>query len=137
MSSNSFLLKVFTPGGLVLETTASEVTVPTSMGEIGVLPLHASYTGLLGTGVVSYLCEETKAPKRFVVSEGFVSFSDNTLTLLADHTDFAEDIDQQSYSSQRADFEKLIKSGNTLDPDHKFAVIGLKRIEAIERIISH
>jgi len=137
MSSNSFLFKVYTPGGLVLETTASEVTLPTSQGEVGVLPMHTSYTGLLGTGVVSYFCQETKSPKRFVVSEGFLSFSNDTLTFLADRADFVDKVDTDSYTEHKAAYEKLIKNGDTLDPDYNFALVELKRIDAIEQVISH
>jgi F0F1-type ATP synthase epsilon subunit len=50
-----FRLKIFTPAGLVLEDSAREVKLPTEAGEIGILPQHARYCGILGNGQMEYL----------------------------------------------------------------------------------
>jgi F0F1-type ATP synthase epsilon subunit len=79
-----FRLKIFTPAGLVLEDSAREVKLPTEAGEIGILPQHARYCGILGNGQMEYLPAQSSTPKKLQVRGGFCSFVDETLTLLAD-----------------------------------------------------
>lgn len=82
MAQESFNLNVYTPGGVLLKESVGEVTMPTAMGEVGILPGHASYTGILAEGRLSYSAGGTK--KSVSVSGGFASFSGSTLTVLAD-----------------------------------------------------
>lgn len=83
MAQESFNLNVYTPAGILLKESVGEVTLPTAMGEIGVLPGHASYTGILAEGILSY-SQGSSAKKSLKVSGGFAAFSGNTLTVLAD-----------------------------------------------------
>jgi len=82
MAQEYFNLNVYTPGGVLLKESTSEVTMPTAMGEIGVLPGHAPYTGILADGRLSYVSSVSK--KSISVSGGFASFSSGTLNVLAD-----------------------------------------------------
>lgn len=84
MSADSFRLKVITPEGVALDEQVSSATIPTSEGEIGVLPKHARYCGLLGNGPLSYLKQGSATSENFTVHEGFCHFVDDTLTILAD-----------------------------------------------------
>lgn len=79
-----FKLKILTPVGVVLEEeNVTSVSVPSSEGEIGILPGHVKYSGLLGTGILKYNSNSSK-PHKVSVSEGFCNFSDNELVILAD-----------------------------------------------------
>lgn len=82
MANESFNLSIYTPAGLLLEEAVGAVTLPTAMGEIGVLPGHASYTGILASGTLQYLSGGSK--KEVTVTGGFAAFAGNILTVLAD-----------------------------------------------------
>ncbi|MDR2436015.1 MAG: ATP synthase F1 subunit epsilon [Puniceicoccales bacterium] len=49
-----FCLEITTPEGVVLETEAEAVSVPTTCGEITILPGHRPLATLVGPGVLHY-----------------------------------------------------------------------------------
>ena len=84
MASEKINLKVYTPAGLILETSAAAVTLPSSEGEIGILPHHTRYVGLLGVGTLEYLDPDSSVRHSFKVSNGFCNFVNENLVVLAD-----------------------------------------------------
>ncbi len=48
------LLKLVTPSRLLLEQEVDEVTVPGTLGELGVLPNHITFLTTLDIGEMSY-----------------------------------------------------------------------------------
>ncbi len=135
--NGTFRLKVFSPAGLVHDDVVSEVILPGSNGEVGLLPEHAQYTTLLGTGILSYQSAGEGSVVRLVISEGFASYSDGTLTILADSADRDEDIDRDHYADNRTELSKTLEEGYSEDPEWKLARVKLSRIEAIDQLISH
>lgn len=135
MDSNSINLRVLTPSGLVLEERASSVTIPSSNGEIGVLPQHARYNGLLGTGILEFQPSAGGGAKRLVISQGFCNFNGDTLSILADYVALADQIDRSTYASERAVLEKTVAEGNAMEAEHTVAQEKLQRIEAIDRLL--
>ena len=81
-----FQLKIFTPAGLLLDDTTSEVKLPSAVGEIGVLPQHTRYCGLIGDGILEFWQPGQKA-RRVKLSGGFCSFADQALVILADQAE--------------------------------------------------
>ena len=80
----AYKLKILTPVGVVLEEEqVVSANLTSSDGEIGILPGHVKYTGLLGTGQLKYTTSSNKQGK-VSISEGFCKFSDDVLTVLAD-----------------------------------------------------
>ncbi len=84
MAENSFLLKVFSPEGLLFEEMVTSVTLPGEQGELGVLPGHTRYLGNLGTGKMTY---ETSMGEvaRVVISGGFAHVKHNELQIITDN----------------------------------------------------
>ncbi|MBN8548549.1 MAG: F0F1 ATP synthase subunit epsilon [Deltaproteobacteria bacterium] len=136
MAGETINLRVLTPAGLVFEDKASSVTIPSSMGEIGILPQHAKYSGLLGTGVLSYTPEASTTNRRIVVSQGFCNFSGDTLTILTDFVAQADKVDKASYATERPALEKVTSTGSTMEPEYQIAKEKLSRIEAIDQLLS-
>ena len=133
-----FKIRIFTPAGLEFEDSARDVKLPTSDGEIGILPEHIQYTGLLGTGILEFTALSSgSSAKRLVISGGFCSFSNNTLTILADMVDMPDKVDRETYSKGRGQYQKTIEQGNTRDPEFDYAKQQLARIEAIDTLVSH
>lgn len=137
MSAESYKLKIFTPAGLACEDEASEVTLPAIDGEIGVLPQHIGYTGLLGTGLLSYNSLNESQAVRLVISGGFCNFNDDTLTILADSIDMIDTVDREAYAKDRQKFSETLSGGDASSAEWNFAKEQLARIEAIDAMISH
>lgn len=81
---DTFKLVVYTPAGLAFEDTVSSVKLWTAMGEIGILPHHTRYTGIVEKGTLEYHVPGSALPKRTALTGGFCNFKDDTLTVLAD-----------------------------------------------------
>ncbi len=84
---DAFKLKVLTPVGVVLEEDqVVSANLPSSQGEIGILPGHVRYSGLLGSGILKYKTNSGKENK-ITISEGFCNFLGGELLILADKTE--------------------------------------------------
>lgn len=85
-------VKLVTPERLLLETAVAEVTLPIADGEVTILPEHVPYIGALQAGEAILRTAEGKM-EVMAISGGFVEFDNDTLTILADTAERAEDID--------------------------------------------
>ncbi len=138
-SSDRFLLRVITPLGLLFEEPVSNVSLPGADGEIGVLPGHVSYNGILGTGLLKYdsLSTEAASGKNLlVVSGGFCSFSDGVLTILADQVDLPGQFDVTKISQLRAEAEEILKDANITETSRILGQSKLQRADALERLLA-
>lgn len=133
----TFTVRVFTPVGLLFEGEASSVKLPLSDGEAGILVNHRQYTGLIGTGIMEFKDSLSGTVKRLVLDGGFCSYAANVLTVLADSAALPESIDRDSYASDREVLQKRLQDGHRDHPEQLVAYSKLKRIEAIDRLISH
>lgn len=86
MADAQFKLMVYSGRGLELETEAAMVTIPSALGEIGFLPNHCDFIGILESGKVAYqtTTKPGEKPETFSVEGGVCTFANNTLRLLAD-----------------------------------------------------
>ena len=134
--SDSFTLRVLTPTGLVLEESVSAVTFPGADGEVGVLPGHAHYSGLLGIGILDYEPASATSAQQMVVSSGFCTFQNDTLEIFADSVDLAEEIDRNQYAGKRPELEKVVESTSSFEPEWQAARNGIARMNAIDQLIA-
>ena len=133
MAENSFLLKVYSPAGLVLEESVASATLPAEEGEIGVFPLHARYIGTLGTGILRF---ETAGGDRgaVVISGGFARMTDGQLHLLTDYVVTPDEADSIDSSGERERLERLVATGDTNAPEHTAALVELHKVQAVEEL---
>jgi F-type H+-transporting ATPase subunit epsilon len=73
--------------------TASSVIVRTTEGDIGVLPGHAPAFSVLVPGLVQVRTSDGGAPLLAAIDGGFLSVSDNRVSLLAETVALAADVD--------------------------------------------
>ncbi len=128
-------LRIFTPEGGLIDEVVTSATLPTAVGQVTVLPGHASYVGSLGTGILEYTSASTASTKRLVTTGGFASMTAGVLTILADSADTIDSIDQQKYGAERSQLKAAVDTGNTFDPEWGRAQQRLQRIEAIDDLI--
>jgi len=86
-------LKIVTPERIVMTLDAYQVTLPVEEGEVTILPEHIPYIGSLKPGEILVRKEANGEAISLVTSGGFVEFHNNTLVLLADTAERAEEID--------------------------------------------
>ena len=105
-------LEIVTPERKVFGDEVDSVTVPTVSGEIGLLPNHAPLISALKPGVLSYSVRGQV--ERMVVSSGFVELSGNTVSVMADVAESANEIDAAEARSEQDAAEKALAAAGQL-----------------------
>ncbi len=93
------LLKVLTPEGSILEGDVSEVTLPGSEGELGVLPAHAALLTKLIPGVLAYRAPDGQGT--IAVGRGVAEVRDDRVIVLVERAVPAELIDAAALDLRR------------------------------------
>ncbi|MBX4191846.1 MAG: ATP synthase F1 subunit epsilon [Candidatus Doudnabacteria bacterium] len=84
--------KIVTPERIVLETDTESLTLPTTTGEITVLPNHVPLVSQLIAGEIRY--KQNGKDNFFAVSGGIIEIKkDNEIVVLADTAEFGHEID--------------------------------------------
>lgn len=88
---------------------ADLVSAPGAEGRLGILPRHAALLALLGPGELRIKLGADEEP--LFVSGGFLEVSDNTVTVLADTAEHADEIDQaRAEEARRRAQERLAQT---------------------------
>lgn len=74
---------VISPERAVFDGDADAVTAPAYDGQVGILPRHAPFMTLLGSGALTVRRGETSS--RFRVQGGFLQVVSNTVRVVAEH----------------------------------------------------
>ena len=74
---------VISPERAVFDGPAESVVAPAYDGEVGILPRHAPFMTLLGTGTLSV--RNGGATSTFRVQGGFLQVVSNTVRIVAEH----------------------------------------------------
>ena len=113
------LLKVLTPEGSVLEGDVSEVTLPGSEGELGVLPAHAALLTKIIPGALAYRAPEGQGT--IALGRGVAEVRDDRVIVLVDRAVPGEEIDAAALETRRK--QLLAEQGTGVNEE---------RLEAIE-----
>lgn len=99
--------KIVTPERIVLETEADSLTLPTSMGEITILPNHVPLVAQMMAGEVKY--KQSGKDNFFAVSGGIIEVrKNNEIVILADTAEFGHEIDVERAEKAREAARKLM-----------------------------
>ena len=124
MSTKQLKLKIVTPERLVLEEMVDQVSLPTTLGEITVLPDHIPLiTGLNSGDVVGYLNGE-HIP--MAVVGGFVEIKQNEkgeteVAVLADFAEHLSELSDTAIEKAKAraeELKKLMENREHVDFEH-------------------
>lgn len=137
MSAESFRLKIFNPAGLLFDEQVVSVTLPGADGEIGLLPMHARYVGLLGTGVLKLILLDGGAEVTAAACGGFCSFSDDAFVILAERIEFSNNVNKSAYGSKRNELQKIVDTASHYEAEWKIARSELDWIEAVDKLFAH
>ncbi len=137
MSQKTIKFEVVTPERVVLKQEVFQVTVPTTSGEITILPDHIPLVSILQPGVI-----EVKRVDNIIeimsVSGGFIEVLKDKIVILADTAERAEELDEERIKEAQLRAEELKKSAKSAD-DIDFASVSariekeLARLHAVNR----
>ena len=77
--SDKFKVEIISPEQKILNTEASEVTIPSYEGQMGILKDHIPLITFLRPGFISV---QNQVESKYFVEEGTVEFSANSLLIL-------------------------------------------------------
>jgi F-type H+-transporting ATPase subunit epsilon len=126
-------LKLVTPEKTVFEQTVRSVSLPTTEGEITILPNHAPLVMTLKTGVAEVVLEDGR-PEDLAIAGGFIQVGENAVTIMADMAVAGEDlaIDAIKEAKERAK-QAMEAARDTDDVAFASAAAALERELAKER----
>ena len=92
--SEKFTVEIITPDRSILKSEASEVTIPSYEGQMGILKDHTPLITFLRPGILSI--SENNEKKLFFVEEGTVEFINNNLLILSTTIKSLKDLNKNS-----------------------------------------
>ncbi len=108
-SRNTLHVEVVTAERELYNGEADMVSAPGAEGRLGILPRHAALLTFLQPGELRIVLREAEEP--LFVSGGFLEVSNNTVTVLADSAEHAEEIDQaRAEEARRRAQERLTQA---------------------------
>jgi len=122
--------EIVTPEKTVLKEEVLQLTVPTKMGEITVLPHHIPLVAGLMPGVIEVKLSDNKT-ETMAVSGGFIEVLPNKVVILADTAERAADIDEARAEEARKRAEALMAEKRE---DVDFSAIQAKIAKELARV---
>lgn len=105
MSKKQLQLKIITPEKIVLDEAVDSVSLPTTEGEITILPDHIALISTLASGDIVARVNGEDVP--MAVSGGFIEVSNNQVKILADFAEHVSDLSDEAVIKARARAEEL------------------------------
>ncbi|OGF18843.1 ATP synthase F1 subunit epsilon [Candidatus Falkowbacteria bacterium RIFCSPLOWO2_02_FULL_45_15] len=122
--------EIVTPEKTVLKEEVLQLTVPTKMGEITVLPHHFPLVASLQAGVIEIKLLDGKV-ETVALSGGFIEVLPNKVVILADTAERAADIDEARAEEARKRAEKLMAEKRE---DVDFSAVQAKIAKELARV---
>lgn len=120
-------LRVVTPSRVLVDEDVDEVAAPGALGEFGVLPNHTAFFSLLEIGELAF--KQGSARRRLALSGGYAEVLDNTMTVLTQTAEFAEEIDAERARRAKEKSEERLKGLHRDDKEFPAAEAALHRAE--------
>lgn len=106
-------LKMVTPVRTVFEQDVDGVTIPTTLGQITVLPHHVNLVSILAGGELIVRDGDKQFP--LAITGGILEVCDNILYILADAAEHATEIDIDAAELRAKQLEQDLKERTDLD----------------------
>lgn len=129
----SIKFKIVTPEKTVAEEDIYQATLPVEGGEITVLPNHIPYIGSLQPGEILVRHTASGEPTSLATSGGFIEFHDNTLMVLADTAERADEIDLARAEEAQARAQAIMTERIRMD-DEEYARVAAALEKEMARV---
>ena len=128
--SEKFTVEIITPDRTILNTDATEVTIPSYEGQMGILKDHIPLITFLRPG---FIIIKNSEEKKFFVEEGTVEFSGNNLLILTSTVKDLKSLDQISIESMLEEAEKKLNDKNSSDKEKYIVSYKIDTLKTISR----
>ena len=112
--SDKFTIEIITPDKTILKSEATEVTIPSFEGQMGILKDHIPLITFLRPGIIIVQNQEEK---KYFIEEGTVEFSDNNLLILTSTAKDLKNMKTNSINDLIDQAEKKLKDSGLSDKD--------------------
>ena len=113
--SENFLVEIISPDNLIIESEATEVTMPSYEGQMGILKDHIPLITFLRPGLI--VIKKNDEEFSFVVEEGTVEFSKNRLLILSSTARNLDDLDKNFINSLIQSSQNKLSSAEINDKE--------------------
>lgn len=127
-------LEIVTPERKVFDDSVDAVSIPTTNGEIGVLPNHAPLISTLKPGILTI--SNRGASERMAIAGGFIEVSINKVSILADIAERADEIDIEAARAERESSERVLGAWNGTEEAFEIERERLEKAQARLSLIS-
>jgi len=127
--SDKFKVEIISPEQKILSTEASEVTIPSYEGQMGILKDHIPLITFLRPGFISV---KNQVESKYFVEEGTVEFSANSLLILTSSAKDLKNLQKNSINNLLEEAERKIKDENSTDKE-KFVLS--HKVQSLREII--
>ena len=127
--SDKFKVEIISPEQKILSTEASEVTIPSYEGQMGILKDHIPLITFLRPGFISV---QNQVESKYFVEEGTVEFSANSLLILTSSAKDLKNLQKNSLNNLLEEAERKIKDENFTDKE-KFVLS--HKVQSLREII--
>ena len=112
--SEKFVVEIISPEKTILKSEATEVTIPSYEGQMGILKDHVPLITFLSPGLVII---KEKNEEIFFIEEGTVEFINNNLLILSSTVKRINDLDKNSIDNIIKNSQDKISSPETTDKE--------------------
>ena len=112
--SDKFTIEIITPDKTILKSEATEVTIPSFEGQMGILKDHIPLITFLRPGIIIVQNQEEK---KYFIEEGTVEFSDNNLLILTSTAKDLKNMEKNFINDLIDQAEKKLKDSGLSDKD--------------------
>ena len=93
--SENFVVEIISPDKTILKSEATEVTIPSYEGQMGILKDHIPLITFLRPGLI--VTKKNEEENLFFVEEGTIEFSNNTLLILSSTVKSLKDLERLKF----------------------------------------
>ena len=112
--SDKFTIEIITPDKTILKSEATEVTIPSFEGQMGILKDHIPLITFLRPGIIIVQNQEEK---KYFIEEGTVEFSDNNLLIITSTAKDLKNMEKNFINDLIDQAEKKLKDTGLSDKD--------------------
>ena len=132
---SSLKLRIITPNKIVLEKEILQITLPTSEGEITVLPNHIPLFSTLIEGVITIV--DDKEESFLSIGGGYLETDGKTINILVSRAYGQDEIDEKEIELAKKEAEKSVAIAKT-EEERQQALASLRRstfdIKLLEKV---
>ena len=128
--SDKLNIEIITPDQTILKSEATEVTIPSFEGQMGILKNHIPLITFLRPGIISV--KQDQIENKFFVEEGTVEFSKNNLLILTSTVKDLKNLEKKSINYLIKQAEDKLKN-NSLSDKEKY--VASYKIDSLKELI--